>query len=413
MKQTYRYTLTLIAGFFFNQPGATYATTFGGPDTVENTIEEDTKPTSAFVRERVLDPWFKWKEELARDSGLSFGVDYTGVYLGASESLGDDAASGGMVRFFGSWDLIGRGSKNTGAFVWKVEHRHAYGDNAPSGYGFGSLGYVGFIAPPWSDQGSRFTNFYWRQRFNEGKTTYIGGYIDITDYADTFVGGSPWTAFANLAFSAGSASMFLPNDATLGMAAATMLTDNVYVIGGITNAYADSTSPFKESFDRFFNDNEYFTSLEIGWTKGQDKIFLDNTHLTFWHVDDSIQAGAIEGWGVAFSHASYIDDKWMPFIRGGYADDGGSLLQKSVGAGFLYQKDPGADLLGLGVNWGEVNESSFSTGLDDQITVEAFYRFQLTQQIAITPSLEYISNPALNPEEDNLWVLGLRLRIAL
>ncbi len=192
-----------------------------------------------------------------------------------------------------------------------------------------------------------------------------------------------------------------------------MLTDNVYVIGGITNAYADSTSPFKDSFNRFFSDNEYFTSVEIGLIKGQDKMFFDNTHLTFWHVDDSVQAGAIEGWGVAFSHVSYIDDKWMPFIRGGYADDGGSLLQKSVGAGFLYQKDPGADLLGLGVNWGEVNESSFSSGLDDQVTVEAFCRFQLTQQLAITPSLEYISNPGLNPEEANLWVLGLRMRLAL
>lgn len=103
----------------------------------------------------------------------------------------------------------------------------------------------------------------------------------------------------------------------------------------------------------------------------------------------------------------------MPFIRGGYADDGGTLLQKSLSLGFLYQAIPGADLLGVGVNWGEVNESSFGTGLDDQVTVEAFYRFQLTQQIAITPSVEYIDSPALNPQHDDLWVTGLRVRLAL
>ena len=45
-----------------------------------------------------------------------------------------------------------------------------------------------------------------------------------------------------------------------------MATDNVYVIGGITNAFSDPTDPFDDSFDRLFNDNELFKSLEIGWT---------------------------------------------------------------------------------------------------------------------------------------------------
>jgi porin len=67
----------------------------------------------------------------------------------------------------------------------------------------------------------------------------------------------------------------------------------------------------------------------------------------------------------------------------------------------------------MGLNWGEVNETSFASGLDDQVTFETFYRFQLTQQLAITASLEYISNPALNPDTDNLWVIGVRVRLAL
>ncbi len=98
------------------------------------------------------------------------------VYLGASDALTDDSASGGMIRFFGSWELVGRGTKNSGALVWKVENRHAYDDKPPSNFGLvrvGSLGYVGFIAPPWSDQGSRVSNLYWRQRFNEGRSTFI------------------------------------------------------------------------------------------------------------------------------------------------------------------------------------------------------------------------------------------------
>jgi len=41
----------------------------------------------------------------------------------------------------------------------------------------------------------------------------------------------------------------------------------------------------------------------------------------------------------------------------------------------------------------------------------AFY--QLTRELAVTPSIQYIKDPALNPDEDSLWVYGLRLRLAL
>jgi len=39
-------------------------------------------------------------------------------------------------------------------------------------------------------------------------------------------------------------------------------------------------------------------------------------------------------------------------------------------------------------------------------------RFQLAKQLAITPDIQYIKNPALNPTEDDLVILGLRSRFA-
>jgi porin len=386
---------------------------FGGPDAVENQIAEDDQLTPARISKRLYPPWFDWKASVTERTGISFSIDYSALYLASNNDADNANAAGGMVRFYGAWDLIGRGAKNTGALVWKVEHRHRYSDSSPNAATLGPYGYVGFIGAPFSNQQTRLTNLYWRQRFNEGRATAIGGYLDVTDYADTFIGGSPWTGFLNLAFSTGSASMFLPNDATLGLAAAGMLTDNLYVIGGLTNAYADPTDPFRDSFDRYFNDGEYFASLEIGWTKGQERIYQDNTHLTFWRVDDSLLAGAQRGWGVAFSHVQQLGERWMPFLRGGYTEDGGSLLQKSVSVGFLYQPKSAGDQLGVGVNWGEINESTFGKGLDDQVTVEVFYRLQITPQFALTPSLEFIGNPALNPENHSLWVFGLRARMAL
>lgn len=329
---------------------------FGGPDAVENQIADDARPVTALIKERVLQPWFDWKAALAENTGIAFGLDYSGLYLGADNSVGENTAAGGILRFFGSWDLVGRGTPNTGVLVWKVEHRHGYSDVVPSAFGLGELGYVGIIEAPFSDQGTRLTNLYWRQRFIEGKVALIGGYLDTTDYVDTFAGGSPWTGFGNLVFSTGSASLFLPNDATLGIAGAGMITDNLYAIGGITNAYADPTSPFENSVERFFSDGEHFKTLEIGWTTSQERIYLDNTHVTFWHVDDSLKAGAVEGWGIAFSHVRYLGGKWLPFLRGGYTEDGGSLLQKSLSGGLLYQSEPGRDLFGLGLNWGNLTK---------------------------------------------------------
>ena len=406
-----RYMLLLALAL---SPVMANATNFGGPNATENIIEEDAKITGAVVKKRITQPWFDWKAKMQKEHGFSIGVDYTALGLTSSEKgvSGDDNAASGMVRIFGSWDLLGRGTKNTGALVYKIEHRHSYTDVSPQGFGF-DQGYVGLIEPPFSDQGTRWTNLFWRQRLNEGKATITAGLLDATDYVNVYALASPWTGFMNFAFSTGSASMFIPNDAAFGIAGGTMLSNNMFLIGGLVNAYTDSTDPF-ETVGDFFSENEYFSSIELGWTRSQGRIYQDNMHVTLWHVDESIPAETPGGWGVAFNYSrSLNDDKLMPFFRGGYADEGGTLLQKSLSAGLGYNAFGGRDQLGVAVNWGEPNEDSFGPDLDNQFVFETYYRWQLTEQFAITPDIQYLKDPALNPEHDSLWVFGLRGRLAL
>jgi len=386
---------------------------FGGPDQVDNQIIEDESSVSWLLKERLVEPYFEWKKSLQEKYGLSFGVDYTGVYLKANNSPAgaEDKAGSGITRFFGSWDLIGRKSGNTGSLVWKVEHRHKYTDIPPSAFGF-NLGYAGLIEPPFSDQGFRWTNLYWRQRWNKGRIALLAGFLDATDYLDVYALASPWTGFQNFAFSTGTLTIPVPNDAALGAAAGGMLTDSLFLIGGLVDRNADPTKPF-EGFSNFVNDREYFTSAEIGWTPSHDRIYLDNAHLTFWHADERTEAGEPKGWGVNFSFTRYLAGKWLPFIRAGYAEDGGSLMQKSVSAGVGFQPIPKGDLLGVGLNWGQPNEDTFGPGLRDQYTAEVFYRWQLAPQLAITPDVQLIIDPALDPQESSIWVFGLRARLAL
>jgi porin len=398
--------VALVVPTAAQEPGGTSKKrpAFGGPNAVENQLREDAE----IDRPTIFESWFEWKDGLKGKHGLSFSIDYSAVGLGADSSPGEDRSAGGMVRFYGAWELVKRDEPNNGSFVWKVEHRHAYTDVAPSGFGF-NLGYVGLVEPPFSDQGLRWTNFYWRQRFNQGKVTMLAGFLDATDYVDVYALASPWTGFLNFAFSTGSQTIPIPNDAALGVAAGAMLTDSLFLIGGLVDSNSDPTE-FWQGFDSFFNDHEFIKTLEIGWTTAQDRIYLDNFHLTLWHADEREEAATPSGWGVNVSWTKYLGGKWLPFVRAGWADEGGSLMQKSVSVGVGYQKNPGKNLLGLGLNWGEPNEDTWGPGLLDQYTAELFYRWQISKTIAVTPALDHLKNPALNREADSLWVFGLRVR---
>ena len=63
--------------------------------------------------------------------------------------------------------------------------------------------------------------------------------------------------------------------------------------------------------------------------------------MTFWHVDDSVRAGTVRGRGVNFAHVRHSVHKGMPFLHGGYAEHGGSLLQKTISGFVLCQVEPG------------------------------------------------------------------------
>ena len=369
---------------------------FGSPDTVEIELE------------RQYEGWDDWKKALKDDHGFAFSVDYTAVLLSANETFSDSTGAGGIARVYGAWDLVSDGA---GALVWKFEHRHAFGDTSPFDFSLGQMGYVGLQEPPFNDSDFRTQNLYWRQRMNGGRSTLIAGVLDVTDYVDAFALASPWLHFMNFAFSTGSAAIGLPNDASVGVAYGTMVNDSMYVIAGITDTNGDPSDPF-QGFDNFFSDNEYFKSVEIGWTSSQDRIIFDNTHITLWHKDRQVEAGVNSGWGAAFSYSRYLNDKMMPFVRGAYADDGGTLLQKSLSVGIGYQTVAFNGLAGAGLNWGEPNEDTFGPGLSDQVALELFYRVSFGKRFAFTVDTQYIKDPRLNPDASTIWMFNGRARYA-
>ena len=365
---------------------------FGSPDTVDNQIAKDGKNRDQSV-----------KDGLA-EKGVNIAVDYSFVGLGANDSLAgeDDTSGGGMLRFYGSWDAVNRGKSNVGGLVWKVEHRHAYTDTAPKYFEFGAGG-LGLITPPFSDEGTRLTNLYWRQRFNGGNSIVTAGLLDATDHFDVYALASPWTGFMNFAFSTGATTVALPGDAAFGVAAGTMLSDKVFLIGGITDMESDATKPF-ESVNSFFDEGHHFKSVELGWTQNKDSIYTDNLHVSLWQADESEMQGSTKGHGAVVSFSRMVG-RWLPFVRAGVSEDAGALSEKSLSTGFGYYGLGGeSNNLGAAINWAD-------TGEDDQITAEVFYLMKSLPWLEITPDIQIVQNPALNPEENQLVVFGLRGRL--
>ena len=99
----------------------------------------------------------------------------------------------------------------------------------------------------------------------------------------------------------------------------------------------------------------------------------------------------------------------MVFLRVGVSDGTAPLMNESVTAGIIYYLASRSDLIGFGANWGSPSDDS----LREQGTAEFFYRLQLAQNVAITPAVQLIVDPALNADEDTLWIGSLRARLTL
>jgi len=379
------------------------------PNQVDVNIGNDLLLRQTHTRFAFLEPYLQWKRNVRDKIGLGWSIDYSSGVMASAQSAAQPAAASGMVRFYGSWNLVDRDGGFQGGLVFKLEHRHRYTDLAIKEWSFQSGG-VYLQLPPFSNQGFRFTNLYWKQSFVDRRIVLLAGFLDPTDYLDVYALASPWLHYLNFAFSTGSSSIGLPNEG-MGVALGAWITPQLYAIASINDTNSDPHRPF-DTFASFFRYGQLFKSFELGFSPSREQAYTHNVHVAAWHTDTN-QAGADSGWGINASVSWTFLDSIMPFIRGGYAKGGGSLFEGSVSTGIAYQWIPGQDVLGFGFNWGRPNQQTYGERLRDQYTFEWFYRLQLADQLAITPDIQLIIHPALDQTVPVQGLFGLRARIVL
>ena len=128
---------TLESGDRSSQSGYENDPDFGGPEGVSRQLKENDEERPSIYEfdnlQQALGPYFDWKRQLNNDHGLSFGTSLYFLYQNASESLADDDALGGIFRYQGAWNFIGRGANNPGRINWRLESRFDVGSfQAPS-----------------------------------------------------------------------------------------------------------------------------------------------------------------------------------------------------------------------------------------------------------------------------------------
>ncbi|KUJ76668.1 carbohydrate porin [Ruegeria profundi] len=386
----------LVATLSIAVTGTASAQGLSGPSSVEADLQPgdgltDPQYRSDFPR-NIAPGWFGWKDRLA-EGGFRFNIDYLALGQTTNSDLGTGEAASGIARFYGTWQATERGS-----LTFKIEDRHSYTDVAPQILGLDG-GALSITGTAFNDNGLLLTNLFWTQRAENGSWTLQVGQIDVTDFVDIYGLVSPYSGFQNLSFNT-NPTINAPNQG-LGIAGGIKLSENLYAVASVSDANADPSDP---NFD-VFNDGNLFKSLELGYTSGFDRIYFDNIHLTFWHADAADDGSRAEDYGAAFSAAWFVDNKWMPFFRAGASKGTAALYERSVSAGLGYY-GRNTDLAGVGLNWAEAR------GIDgDQFTLEAFYRFSISPGLQITPSLQFISDPLLNPDQDQITLFGLRTRI--
>ena len=122
-------------------------------------------------------------------------------YQVVTESPGEREAAGGLVRFYGQWELLGRQCGNPGMVVFKGENRHRMGSRVtPFDLGFEA----GSILPTgtfFNEFDYGVTNLFWKQYLFDQRIAFAVGRIDVTDFVDVYAMINPLTHFINLAFS--------------------------------------------------------------------------------------------------------------------------------------------------------------------------------------------------------------------
>ena len=381
----------------------------GGPDGVAEALQENDKDRDSIYQfdslQRNLAPYFDWKRGLKEKYGLSIGASAYLLYQVADSSPGEDDALGMIFRQQGSWNLTGRGSGSPGSLQWRFEARSNVGGFIAPGQLGGELG-VATLAPGFAyshnfDLDLAIIN--WTQGFNDQTAGFAAGRLGFDVYLDAFPFQTFSRGFINRAFIL-NPTMGTTGIGALGAVVKGFVTDNIWL--GVQAHDANAASGDFD-FDTV-GEGEWLKGIEIGWTPGIASYKTQRVQFTYWEKDARSLAGTSKGSGWVVSAAYQMNDTYFPFVRFGHSDGGAGVAAESAFSAGVQISRSETEIWSIGAGWVKPSSETFGPGLDNETVLETSYQFRLSKNFTLTPDVQVIFNPANNPGDSSVWVVGVR-----
>jgi porin len=403
------------------EPGSTDASEqelglrMDNPGSIVERLKEDAEPKDYLFQfpgvDGALKPWYALKEDLDEKYGLKFGISYTAFYQKTSDNFGpEDDAAGFDLDISGSWTFLGRGTDSTTMLGFNFFWRDTLGTEIPPQVLFTQFGSLYSSAAPYGEEDPVVGELYIQKKFRNVFGFRVGKIFPITAY-DFFPFKNFRTDFVDFNHVTNS-TIPLPGNG-LGAFVQYRPDPSVFLRLGAHDANADVQ---ESGFDTY--DGELFTIFEVGFDTGLLPRVpggppQGHVHVSLWHQDERDDAGVDDGWGIAGSAVQRFG-RFTPFVRYGYSDGGAkgpNPAKHMANVGLVIDRIFGQanDRIGIGYTWADPADST----LDDQSTIDAYYRVQMTPETQIGPVLEVIFDPVRNPDEDTVFVWGFRARIEL
>ncbi|MBX3387360.1 MAG: carbohydrate porin [Phycisphaeraceae bacterium] len=354
--------------------------------------------------DRPFDQIVDWSRSLEVAIGLRLGFAYTMVFQQATGGPGDRAGSAGDLDLFGTWTLLGRGTKNTGQLVFSGEYRHKIGPISA----FDLRNEVGSLQRTtngFNDRGWVVRDLYWVQRLFEDRLRLGIGRADPSDFF-----GSHWmqnlnASFFNRAFSANSVVPSPGHGTTGGFSIRP--TDEFFITAGLSNMYGRSTINDWDTLD----EGDFFTFVEFGFTPTIKDLGRGRYRLLIWHADARVDNGNPSDRGFSIVADQELGEVLQIFARYGFADEGtltGIRSSFEIGLGFRGLLGAPNNLTGAAFAY----STAPSGGGQDEKILETFHRWQLTGFTQFSIGAQAIIDPSNNPDDDVVGVFSARFRIA-
>jgi len=356
-------------------------------------------------------PYFDWKRELQDDHGLAFSFNLWLVAQHATDTIEDrkDNALGGVFRFQGLWTFFNRGGKNSGRIEWRVERRNGIGNIIPPSQLANNIGvYALDTGFPYNDKFNwDISVLNYTQTFGDGGSGFAVGRLAFNSYLDA-------TPFQGLDGGFLNRGLWLnPTLPTVGIGALGAVgrwsvTDHIRIGAQIYDGAAQNGSWEWDSW----RENKYVTALDLSWAPSPEDRKNKNIQLTYWakdSLDQLSEPSSGNGWAMS---GIWQFGKWLPFVRYGKSNGRSVRSQQSAAIGFRLQRDFD-ERLQMGFVWSEPSDKKDAPPRDDEYALEVSYLYQLSSNLSLTPDIQLVIDPADNPDEDKVWVFGLKLIMSL